>query len=193
MICSHSAEYALRALVHMATLPQAEFALARGIAAEAEIPAHFLAKILQDLARAGLLQSSKGPGGGFRLARPAREISLRSVVEAVDGAARLNRCPMGLGECSDRVACGMHDTWKPVQSRIMEYMGASSIADVAKSLVLKIGLQTGPARAQKTLETKLDTKAVEKKTVEKKIAGKTSDEKMTKRRPPQGKRGRRGQ
>lgn len=142
MIYSRSAEYALRALVHIATLPQHEYAMARTIATEADIPAHFLAKILQDLARDGILRSIKGPGGGFRLARSAKEISLESVVEAVDGAARLNRCPLGLGECTDRVACGMHESWKPVRSRIIEYMGATSIADVAKALQVKMTVKT---------------------------------------------------
>ena len=134
MLYSRSAQYAIRALVHIASLPQDEYSMARTIAKDADIPAHFLAKILQDLARDGFLKSIKGPGGGFRLAQPAREISLLRVVESVDGSACMNRCPMGLGECTGKTACGMHAGWKAVRSRIMEYMGATSVADVAKSL-----------------------------------------------------------
>ena len=137
MLYSRSAEYAIRALVHIATLPRDEYVMARTIAANTEIPSHFLAKILQDVAREGLLKSIKGPGGGFRLALPASEIPLLRVIEAVDGPARLQRCPMGLGECTDRSLCGMHDSWKLLQSRIIEYTGATSVADVAESLLKK--------------------------------------------------------
>ena len=64
MIYSRSAEYAIRALVHIATLPPGEFTMAKNIAADANIPAPFLAKILQDLTRDGFLKSNKGPGNG---------------------------------------------------------------------------------------------------------------------------------
>src|SRR5271170_5026829 len=111
MIFSRSAEYAIRGLVFLAPLAPGESALVKQIAAETAIPAHFLAKILQDLARDGFLKSSKGPRGGFRLAIPAHEISLLKIVEAVDGVGRYDGCVGGHPECHDRVACGMHDSW----------------------------------------------------------------------------------
>ena len=88
MIYSRTAEYALRALRQLAALPPDEYAMAKNIAAEGNIPAHFLAKILQDLARDGFLKSNKGPRGGFRLALPAEDLSMLRVIEAVDGAGR---------------------------------------------------------------------------------------------------------
>ena len=134
MIYSRSAEYAIRALVHIAAVPAGEYALVRHVAAEAGIPAHFLAKILQDLARDGFLKSSKGPHGGFRLALPAEEISMLRIVDAVDGAGRYDRCIGGNLECNRRVACGMHDSWMELRSRIMDYLGGTSIAGLAKAL-----------------------------------------------------------
>jgi Rrf2 family transcriptional regulator, iron-sulfur cluster assembly transcription factor len=134
MIYSRSAEYAIRAFVHLATLPSGESALAKNIAAEANIPAHFLAKILQDLARDGLLKSNKGPRGGFRLSLPAEDLSMLRIVEAVDGAGRYDRCIGGSPECNDRAACGMHDSWKALRSRIIGYLGGTSVADLAKAL-----------------------------------------------------------
>ena len=134
MIYSRSAEYAIRGCVHMAALAPGEYALVKNIAAEAGIPAHFLAKILQDLARDGFLKSSKGPGGGFRLNQPAAEISMLRIVEAVDGAGRYERCIGGSPECHDRAPCGMHDSWKALRSRIIDYLGGTSIADLAKAL-----------------------------------------------------------
>src|ERR1700680_4948817 len=101
MIYSRSAEYAIRALVHIAGLPSGEYTMAKNIAAGGNIPAHFLAKILQDLARDGFLKSNKGPRGGFRLALPAEGLSMLRVIEAVDGAGRYDRCIGGAPECND--------------------------------------------------------------------------------------------
>jgi Rrf2 family protein len=137
VIYSRSAEYAIRAFVHLATLPAGEYAMVKQIAAEEEIPSHFLAKILQDLVRDGFLRSSKGPRGGFRLNLPAREISMLKIVEAVDGSGRFERCIGGSAECNDRAACGMHDSWKVLRSRIIGYLEGTSIADLANALVEK--------------------------------------------------------
>src|SRR5260370_7143867 len=87
MIYSRSAEYAIRSFVFLARIPDGKFAMARHIAKEEQIPAHFLAKILQELTRKGLLRSSKGPSGGFCLRLPASQIRLLDLVEALDGPA----------------------------------------------------------------------------------------------------------
>jgi len=134
MLYTRSAEYAIRAFVHLAELPTGEYAMAKDIAAEAGIPAHFLAKLLQQLARDGFLKSSKGPRGGFRLSQPAEEISMLRIVEAIDGAGRYDRCIGGSAECDDRAACGMHDSWMLLRSRIIDYLGGTSVADLAKAL-----------------------------------------------------------
>src|SRR5436309_13921740 len=110
MIYSRSSEYAIRAFVQMASLPPGEYVMVKNIAAEADIPSHFLAKILQDLARDGFLRSSKGPRGGFRLRQPPEEISMLRIIEAVDGAGRFERCIGGCNECDDRALCGLHES-----------------------------------------------------------------------------------
>jgi len=134
VIYSRSAEYAIRAVVYMAALPPGEFAMVKHIAAEGAIPSHFLAKILQELARDGFLYSNKGPRGGFRLRLPAEEISMLKIIDAVDGAGRYDRCIGGSPECNDRAPCGMHDSWKALRSRIIEYLEGTTVADLAKSL-----------------------------------------------------------
>jgi Rrf2 family protein len=134
MIYSRSAEYAIRAFVHLATVPEGKYAMVKQIAAEAEIPSHFLAKILQQMARKGFLRSSKGPTGGFCLRQPASEITLVQLVETIDGLAEYNRCPSGMAECNDQAPCGMHDAWKALRSRIMDYLERTTIEDVAKAL-----------------------------------------------------------
>ena len=150
MIYSRSAEYAIRAVVHLAMLAPGEYALAKTIAEETGIPSHFLAKILQELARDGFLKSSKGPGGGFRLGQAAEELSMLRIVEAVDGAGRFDRCIGGSPECNDRVACGMHDSWKALRSRIIDYLGGTSVADLAKALGEKRRLLARPGRRGST-------------------------------------------
>src|SRR5262249_36647510 len=125
MIYSRSAEYAIRSLVYLARVPDGKYAMARHIAEEEKIPTYFLAKILQELTRKGLLRSSKGPSGGFSLRVPASQIKLLSLVEALDGNAladSLNQTPWIL------------DTWKDLHSRIMGYLERNTIADVAEAL-----------------------------------------------------------
>jgi Rrf2 family iron-sulfur cluster assembly transcriptional regulator len=134
MIYSRSSEYAIRAFMHLAQAPDGKFVMVKQIAEQEKIPAHFLAKILQQLARKGLLKSSKGPTGGFTLRTPPSEIALVQIVEALDGLADYQQCVSGLSECTDDAPCGMHDSWKALRSRIMEYLEQTTIADLVKAL-----------------------------------------------------------
>jgi len=137
MIYSRSSEYAIRAFVHLAQVPDGRYAMVKNIAEAEDIPAHFLAKILQQLARKGLLRSSKGPTGGFALRVDASDIRLLDIVEALDGLAPYQQCASGLAECNDDMPCSMHDSWVALRSRIMDYLGKNSIADLAKALEQK--------------------------------------------------------
>ncbi len=125
MLYSRSAEYAIRALVYMARVPEGKYAMTRVIAEEEQIPVHFLAKILQELARKGLLKSNKGPSGGFTLRIPADEICLLQIVEAMDGPS--------LSQASEQVPWIL-DSWRALHSRIMESLGQSTVAAVAQAV-----------------------------------------------------------
>ena len=138
MIYSRSAEYAIRAFVYLAQVEQGKFVMAKQIAADTEIPGHFLAKILQQLARKGFLRSSKGPTGGFSMKRSADEVSLFDVVEAVDGTTDYERCIGGQAECNDQAPCGLHESWKRLRGDIVKYLEETSIADVALSMEQKV-------------------------------------------------------
>lgn len=137
MIYSRSAEYAIRAFVFLAEVPPGKFAMVKQIAVQSDIPSHFLAKILQQLARQGFLRSSKGPTGGFALRYPAGEITLLQIVESIDGLADYQRCIGGMTECNDQMRCGMHDSWKALRSRIIEYLEGTTVEDLANALELK--------------------------------------------------------
>ena len=133
MIYSRSAEYAIRAFIFLADVEEGKYAMVKNIARECEIPAHFLAKILQQMARKGFLRSSKGPTGGFALRRPATEINLLEIVDAIDGLEDYQRCLSGLAECNDEAPCGIHDSWKKLRSRILDYLEGTTIAALAES------------------------------------------------------------
>ena len=106
--------------------------MVKNIAEEEEIPAHFLAKILQQIARKGLLKSSKGPTGGFCLKVPPNKLKLIDIVDAVDGLTNFNACAGGLPECTSARACSLCDRWRPVHTRIMVFLGKTTIADLVR-------------------------------------------------------------
>lgn len=106
--------------------------MVKNIAQEEEIPSHFLAKILQQIARKGLLKSSKGPTGGFCLKVPANKLRLIDIIDAVDGVSTFTACAGGLPECNAARACSLCDRWKPVQARIMVFLGKTTIADLVR-------------------------------------------------------------
>ena len=106
--------------------------MAKDIAKDEEIPAHFLAKILQQLARKGYLRSTKGPNGGFCLKRKPEDLRLIDIVEAVDGPDRYGACIAGYSECSDRAGCPLHDGWKTLRSRMMEYLERNTVGGLIK-------------------------------------------------------------
>lgn len=137
MLYSRPCEYALRALTYISLNTDMELIRAQEIAEAENLPAPFLAKLLQQLARSGVLVSVKGPKGGFGLARPANEISLMEVVSAVDGEEGFKRCAVGLAECTDEMPCPLHDTWKPLRLQILDYMSGRSLADLAEAMVVK--------------------------------------------------------
>jgi Rrf2 family protein len=107
MLFSTATGYALRALAAM--FDNGPFCTAKGLAQELELPAPYLAKILKILAAKGLLQSTRGKGGGFRLARPAHLVTMRDVVDALGDRTSLSGCLMGCAACNGELGpCPLH-------------------------------------------------------------------------------------
>ena len=122
-------KYAIRACIYLAGRGD-EAVLSREIAAAVDVPGQYLAKVLQGLARAGILASTKGRGGGFRLAVPAAEVSLLRIVRAVEPGNQQERCVLGLPTCSDRHACALHDRWKGPRSTFLTALEETHLTDV---------------------------------------------------------------
>ena len=131
MLYSTGCEYAIRALVQLARHPVGELTLLGDIARAEDLPAPFLAKILKDLVRAGVLVSARGPTGGYGLARPADQITLLEIKELLDGPGDLTRCAVGLDPCSDHTPCPLHDLWAPIRAQIKSYLNSTTLAQVA--------------------------------------------------------------
>jgi Rrf2 family protein len=125
---SKTAEYALRAVVVLADAGD-DPVLAPRIAETTRVPLAYLSKVLQTLARAGLVVSQRGQGGGFALARPAAGITVLDVVEAVDPIARIESCPLALEAHAGRL-CPLHQRLDEAILSIRATFGATSIGEL---------------------------------------------------------------
>ncbi|MBI4905400.1 MAG: Rrf2 family transcriptional regulator [Acidobacteria bacterium] len=132
MIFSKSSEYAIRAFLYLADREPGKLVMAKQIADEAGLPAHFLAKLLQQLARKGLVKSNKGPSGGFTLGMPAKEITLFRIVEAVEGVETSTE-PQAVNGNGDSHSL-TQDGWIEVRSRIVDYLERTSLASIHRTV-----------------------------------------------------------
>jgi len=135
---SQTAQYALRAMVYLAQYPGSSHTNQQ-IARVTRVPLGYLAKVLQNLSRAGLITSRRGLGGGFALAKPAEEISIYEVVQAVDPIPRITSCPLKLRAHRDRL-CPLHqrldNAWELVEQSFRSTSLYDLIAEAGEDGVL---------------------------------------------------------
>lgn len=130
MELTRKGEYAIRGILYLAGQPQGKVALISEIAQSAEVPKSFLSKIFQSFAKMGLVNSYRGTGGGFTLARPAARITLREVVEAVEGPILPNRCLIGKGVCAKDATCSVHPVWQRVQKEVVAILDGITLEEL---------------------------------------------------------------
>ncbi|MFC1629547.1 RrF2 family transcriptional regulator [Gemmatimonadota bacterium] len=152
MIYSSSCEYAIRAMTFLAreqqlyeerrTPDQPAFLAVpiKDIHDKEALPQHFLAKIMQSLAKSGVLHSQKGPKGGFALAHPPDQITLYDIVEALDDLSNYDHCAVGLAECNDEVPCPLHNMWVGVRTAVLDYFRRTTLVDLATAVKEKKAL-----------------------------------------------------
>ena len=128
---SATAEYALRAAVFLASRPSKP-ATVQSIARATKVPAGYLAKVMQDLTAAGLVNSQRGPGGGFSLARPAPELTVLDIVNAVDPVQRIRKCPLGNPAHATNL-CPLHRRLDDAMKLVEEALGGSTVAELVDS------------------------------------------------------------
>lgn len=129
---SNTAEYALRAMVLLAQTDESAAILGRDIATVTGVPQNYLAKILLDLKKAGLVSAVRGAGGGYRLNSKPDAIYLIDIVEIFDHERAHPKCLLDFREeCTDHSACTAHEQWKSVRTRYVDFLRTTSLADVS--------------------------------------------------------------
>jgi Rrf2 family protein len=133
--------HAVRAMVALARISDGAYAGAGRIAQEIGAPQNYLGKLLQTLAGEGLVESQKGLGGGFRLARNPKQISLLDIAEPIEHISRWTGCILGWPECSENDPCAIHSRWKTVRNSYLQMLQRTTIAElVAKGELRSVAL-----------------------------------------------------
>lgn len=122
-------EYAVRAMIDLARLGGGQ-ATAREIARRQEIPPKFLPQIMVDLSRAGLVQGTRGSGGGVRLAVDPAKVTIRRIVDAIEGPMALYNCLEEGGVCKRQGRCEVQHVWAWAQSRFLEALDDFTLQDI---------------------------------------------------------------
>ena len=140
-IFSKTCEYAMRAVFFIAhkTAKGGRVGI-KEIAVGIDSPEPFLAKILQDLSRRGVIQSAKGPNGGFYVDDVILNMSLASIVEAVDGSGIFTGCGLGLDYCSEENPCPIHHDFKAIRDQIQDLLKTTKIGEFNEDLNLGIAV-----------------------------------------------------
>ena len=125
-------EYAVRAVLFLASQPLGKISLISEISKVQDVPKSYLAKIMQHLVKVGLVNSRRGAKGGFFLARPADRITLRQTIEAVEGPIYLNVCLIRKGECPRDEICPVHPVWREAQEKLFSVLESKTMAQLAK-------------------------------------------------------------
>ncbi len=129
---SITSQYALRALSHLAR-QSGKAVRGRDLAHSVEVPANYLSKVLLSLRNAGLVDTSRGSGGGYRLKRSAEHIFLIDVVELFEEVSRTKpRCFLGRTRaCSETNPCTAHSSWKELQAAYLGFLVSTSLSAIA--------------------------------------------------------------
>lgn len=133
MRLNQATDYAFRAVLHLAQLPPGEVVEAQVIADRECIPMRFLLKILRLLTKAGIVESYRGVGGGYALARSPHEITLLDVLIAVEGSIRINRCLVDPEFCSKQGPphCSVHCALASIQESIIQKFSSYNFGQLA--------------------------------------------------------------
>ena len=139
MLYSKTAKYAVLALTEVAARETDGLVATKQIAEATSSPYPLLAKIVNQLHRAGLIKATRGKQGGIRLSRPATEITVKDVVVALDGEAILNDCPLFLEPCNCGRQCSLHAIWKPTRDAVVNFLENTTVQAVADARARSAG------------------------------------------------------
>ena len=131
MLLSTKGRYAVMAMVDLAGQPSSQPVTLAGVADRQEIPLAYLEQIFAKLKKAGMVSSVRGPGGGYKLAKPASEVRIAEIVLASEESIKMTRCGGEVKVCmSTKSRCLTHDLWEGLGNQIYTYLNGITLADV---------------------------------------------------------------
>lgn len=148
MLYGHAAEIAIRAALYLAGRPPGELSPVREVARATKLPSPYLSKVIQRLAQAGLVRTFRGPGGGIELGRSPEAITLWSLVRATDGPSDVDRCALGIGNCSPSNPCPLHGRWAPLREDFQKLLEGTTLGALVRELELAPGKEPFPRQRQ---------------------------------------------
>lgn len=131
MRLTRAGEYAIRCVLYLAMHTDRELIGRKEIAEAMDMPAQFLGKVAQQLAKAGIISIRQGSQGGFELARRPEDITLLAVIEAIDGEIFLNDCIQRPESCDRQTLCSVHQIWDKARRQLRSTLGGVTLAELA--------------------------------------------------------------
>jgi len=135
MKLTRGGEYGIRGMLYLAMQPESAITLLSEISAAEKIPESYLAKIFQMLTKEGLVRSHRGFKGGYSLGRPADEITVKDIIEGVEGPIVLNHCLRKVSNCSEEYRCKIQNVWKDAQDAMLGVLDGTTLAELAERTV----------------------------------------------------------
>ncbi len=148
MVLSRGADYAIRAMLDVASQLEDKKTVTERIAMRQDVPAAFLSKVVAQLTQAGLLRTHRGAAGGVELGRASEEINLRQVIEAVQGPIVLNLCTDPYNGCPQAAVCPVCKVFQEAQGKVDAVLEQAILANLAQeAIVLTTGQKMAPGTA----------------------------------------------
>lgn len=129
MLVTRESDYAMRCVLYLAR-DNDRIASVTEISLAVHVPKTFLAKIVQRLVKAGIVESSRGMNGGFRLAKKTGAITLYDIMQSIQGPCGINLCAVEGGKCRLSSTCSVHPVWVDIRKEVEKRLTAVTIADL---------------------------------------------------------------
>ena len=137
MKLTRKTQYAVRAMLYLSLKQEQDRILAKDIADKMNIPKQFLAQVMLSLKRAGYVRAIRGANGGFALAKPPVEISLRDVIETIEGEVCIHDCLFEENICEYLDVCSIREVWQEAQRNMLSVFSKTNFKDLANNFKTK--------------------------------------------------------